>query len=47
MLKVKSNSDEELTTQVIFLSVDHLRQGQYELQVLNNNEVIKRVNLKK
>ncbi len=46
-LKTKSTSNEELGNSIIYLNIDHLQRGQYELQVLNNNKVIKRVSLKK
>lgn len=41
----KTNNSEELKTDKIYLNIDHLKNGQYELQILLNNKVVKSVTI--
>lgn len=44
---VKSNSDSEKTAASIYISVDHLKQGDYQLHLMCKEKIIKTVIFKK
>ncbi|WP_411768916.1 hypothetical protein [Winogradskyella sp. A3E31] len=44
VIKPKSNKEEDTT---IFMGIDHLRPGNYQLKLTFNNEVVKTLKFKK
>ncbi|GGG44407.1 hypothetical protein [Bizionia arctica] len=44
-MKRISNSQKEDEDAKIYLNIDHLKNGQYELQILLNNKVVKSVKI--
>lgn len=44
---MKDSSDTNNKNDVIFMSIDHLKQGKYELKILLHNKVMKSVKFQK
>lgn len=42
---MKSNSDSPEKSEKIYLSINHLKKGNYDLEILLNNKVIKTVKI--
>jgi hypothetical protein len=42
---MKNTLDTEKKDDVIYMSIDHLRQGKYELRILLNNKVMKTIKI--
>jgi len=44
---MKNSPNSEKKEDVIYMSIDHLRQGKYELKILLNNKVMKSIKILK
>lgn len=42
---MKNSLDSDKKDNVIYMSIDHLRQGNYELRILLNNKVMKTIKI--
>ncbi len=42
---MKIETDKSKRDEIIYLSIDHLKKGQYELRILLNNNVVKTVKI--
>ena len=47
MLKEKNMKDESKDSKPIYLSIDHLKDGNYRFHFMLNNKVVKSIKLKK
>lgn len=46
-LSMKNSPDSNKNDDVIYMSIDHLKQGKYELKILLNNKVMKSIKISK
>jgi len=44
---MKNSIDSKKKDDVIYMSIDHLKEGNYELKILLNNKVVKSVKIQK